>query len=32
MISIAMKDALKKIDAEVEKKLGAFGQSLNGLF
>lgn len=32
MISIAMKDALKKIDAEVEKKLGAYGQSLNGLF
>lgn len=32
MISIATKDALNKIDKEIEKKLGAYGQSLNGLF
>lgn len=32
MLSIAIKDALGKVDAEVEKKLGAYGQSLNGLF
>lgn len=32
MISIAIKDAMNKIDKEIEKKLGAYGQSLNGLF
>lgn len=32
MISIATKDALKKVDAEIEKKLGSYGQSFNGLF
>ena len=32
MLSIAIKDALSKVDAEIEKKLGAYGQSLNGLF
>ena len=32
MITIATKEALDKIDKEIEKKLGAYGQSLNGLF
>lgn len=32
MISIAIKDALSKVDREIENKLGAYGQSLNGLF
>lgn len=32
MLSIAIKDVLKQIDAETEKKLGAYSQSLNGLF
>ena len=32
MLSIAIKDAFKQIDAETEKKLGAYSQSLNGLF
>lgn len=32
MILIATKDALSKVDAEIEKKLGSYGQSLNGLF
>ncbi len=32
MVSIATNDALKKIDAEIEKKLGSYGQSINGLF
>lgn len=32
MILIAAKEAINKIDAEIEKKLGSYGQSLNGLF
>lgn len=32
MLSIAIKDALKQVDEETEKKLGAYSQSLNGLF
>jgi len=31
MIAIAVKDALKQVDIETEKKLGAYSQSLNGL-
>lgn len=32
MIKIAMNDAAKKVDQEVESKMGAYGSSLNGLF
>ncbi len=32
MIKIAINDAISKINAEVEKKLGAYGKSLGGLF
>ena len=32
MIKIAMNDAVKKVDQEVESKMGAYGSSLNGLF
>jgi len=32
MISIATKEALNKVNAEIDKKLGSYGQSLNGLF
>ena len=32
MIILAVNNAIKKIDAEFEKELGAYGQSLNGLF
>lgn len=32
MLLIAIKDVLAQIDKEIEKKLGAYGQSLNGLF
>lgn len=32
MIKIAFNDALSKIDAEIEKKLGAYGKQLGGLF
>lgn len=32
MIKIAFNDALSKIDAEVEKKLGSYGKQLGGLF
>lgn len=32
MIKIAFNDALSKIEAEVEKKLGAYGKQLGGLF
>ncbi len=32
MIKIAINDALSKIDAEFEKKLGAYGKQLGGLF
>ncbi len=31
MIKIAVNDALKQIDDEVSKKLGAYGNQLNGL-
>ena len=31
MIKIAVNDALKKIDKETEKKLGAYGSGLGGL-
>lgn len=32
MIKIAVNDAVKKIDKEVENKMGAYGSSFNGLF
>ena len=32
MIKIAMNDAVKKVDQEVENKMGAYGSSFNGLF
>ena len=32
MIKIAMNDAVKKVDQEVENKMGAYGSSNNGLF
>ena len=32
MIKIAINDAVKKIDQEIENKMGAYGSSLNGLF
>lgn len=31
MIMIAINNAMKKVDEEVEKKLGKYGQGLNGL-
>ena len=31
MIMMAFKDALKKVDADKEKKLGKYGQGLTGL-
>ena len=32
MIKIAVNDAVKKIDKEVESTMGTYGSSLNGLF
>ena len=32
MIKIALIDAVKKVDKEIEDKMGAYGSSLNGLF
>lgn len=32
MITLAVNNALKQVDAEFDKELGAYGQSLNGLF
>jgi len=32
MIMIAVNNTIKKIDEETEKKLGKYGQGLNGLF
>jgi DNA-binding YbaB/EbfC family protein len=32
MLNIAINDALAKIDKEVEKQLGSYGQGLSGLF
>ena len=32
MLKIAVNDAVKKIDQEVESKMGAYGSSFNGLF
>lgn len=32
MIKIAVNDAVRKIDQEIESKMGAYGSSLNGLF
>ncbi len=32
MIKIALNDAVKKVDKEIEDKMGAYGSSLNGLF
>ncbi len=32
MINIALTDAFSKIDKEVEKELGSYGQGLSGLF
>lgn len=32
MLNIAISDALSKIDAEYNKKMGSYGSSLNGLF
>ena len=32
MTSIAIKDAMNKIDKEINSKLGAYSQSLNGIF
>ena len=32
MIKIAVNDAVRKIDKEVESKMGAYGSSFNGLF
>ena len=32
MIKIAINDAVKKVDQEVESKMGAYGSSFNGLF
>ena len=31
MVSIAVKDALSKVDREISDKLGAYGQSIDGL-
>ena len=32
MIVIAVNDALKKVDAAIEKSMGQYGSALNGLF
>ncbi len=32
MVKIAVNDAVKKIEQEVENKMGAYGSSINGLF
>jgi DNA-binding protein YbaB len=32
MITVAFNDAMKQIDKETEKMLGAYGSQLNGLF
>ncbi len=32
MLSIAISEALNKIDKEIEEKLGSYGQGLSGLF
>ena len=32
MIKIAINNAVKKVDQEIEDKMGAYGSSLNGLF
>ena len=32
MITVALNDAMKQIDKETEKMLGAYGSQLNGLF
>ena len=32
MIKIAVNDAVKKIDQEIENKMGAYGSTFNGLF
>ncbi|MBR1413698.1 MAG: YbaB/EbfC family nucleoid-associated protein [Bacilli bacterium] len=32
MICLAINDANKQVDKEFEKEMGAYGQSLNGLF
>lgn len=32
MLNIAINDALKKIDDEINKQLGSYGQGLSGLF
>lgn len=32
MITIALNDALKKVDKEIENKLGAYSKQLGGLF
>ena len=32
MLILAINNANKKVDAEFEKEMGAYGQSLNGLF
>lgn len=32
MIKIALNDAVKKVNKEIEDKMGAYGSSLNGLF
>ncbi len=32
MITLAVNKAINKIDEEFEKEMGAYGQSLNGLF
>ena len=32
MIVLACKEAIKKVDAEVENKLGSYGSGLSGLF
>ena len=32
MIKLAINDAIKKVDQEIENKMGAYGSSLNGLF
>ncbi len=32
MIKIAINNAVKKVDQEIESKMGSYGSSLNGLF
>ena len=32
MIKLAINDAFGKVDAEIEEKMGGYGQALNGLF